>query len=631
MMHTRLTAIAANVCAWRGLLTLLFASLSPVALAGTPTAFATNATVHVVAAGTLHGTTTWGAEGVHRITGVVRVGPGAVLRIAPGARVEGTAGSAIVVERTARLEAVGTMFEPIIFSCPADVPPTRDCWDGLVIAGNAPINGGTPDSPAARATVVAGCNQRQDDALAGSFGGCQPDDNSGVLRYVRIQYATRGLQLLGVGRGTQLEFVQVHGGGAGGLSIRGGTADLRHLLITSSGPTGIKWSIGWTGRLQHAIVQMPAEGGTAIEGSNDPAAPGILPRSAPELFNISAIRLPALAGAPGSTGLRLTHGTGVTVRNVLLAGFDVTLDIDGAESCGLLGSALSIQSGIVATTAAFGDPDADPDCVGGAALEDALLGDPSLVQLTDPVMIDGLLKAGFSAELPDFRSISPLFESAATLPPATGFYLPSQYVGAVPMATLDGANIPWHTGWTVGGASEAVNAFGAIAGVVSSATRGPLNGARVEAGDVSALTGADGAFTLTGVLAGNRLLALTTSPSGCTLPTAAAVVVGAGMTATSNIDVMCDPATITTSGMILTYICGNRFRVRNPNDALVPVTWDVAGAGESGALSLPARPLGSGFSEIFFETVATGTVRLFYEGSQIQVKANGGFNPTCSF
>lgn len=574
--------------------------------------------------GTLHGTTVWEADRVHRVTGTVRIPAGSVLRIAAGVRVEGDIGAAIVVDRSARIEALGTFLQPVVFSCAPGAPETRDCWDGLVIAGNAPVNGGAPGSPAVRGTGAAGCAQRVDDTFAGPYGGCDPDDNSGILRYVRVQYGVRGLQLLGVGRGTQVEFVQVHGAAAGGLTLRGGTVDVRHLLVTASGPTGISWRGGWIGRLQHAIVQLPAEGGVAIDGGNDQAAPGLLPRSAPELFNVTAVQVPPTPGLVNTTGIRLALGTAATLRNVLLAGFDVSFDIDGTESCGLIGSSLSLQHGIIATTGAFGDPDLDASCGGGATTEETVLADPSVVRVTDPTLIAGLQKAGFSAQLPDFRTLSPLFVSAAITPPANGFYLPSAYVGAVGIATVEGANIPWHSGWTLGGIVPSSNAFGSIAGTVISPERGPLHGVRVEAGGVSALTGPDGAFTLTGVLAGASAVSVSTAPAGCTLPTAFSVTVAAGATTTTNLSVACNPAVITTSGMILTYICANRFRVRNPNDAVVTVTWDVFGTSETGTLTMPARPLGSGFGESFFETVATGTVRLFYNGSQIQVKANGG-------
>jgi hypothetical protein len=583
------------------------------------------APVMEIASGTITMSTIWRAGVVHRISGPVRVTDGATLTIEPGARVEGTAGAALVVERTGRIQAVGTLTEPIVLGCPASSIATRDCWGGLVIAGNAPVNGGTLDSPPARGTGASGCAQRTDDALAVAYGGCASDDNSGTMQYVRVEFGVRGLQLLGVGTGTQLEYVQVHGAGSGGITLRGGTVDLRHMLVTSSGPTGLRWSGGWVGRGQHLLVQVPAEGGVGIDGTNDAAAPALTPRSAPELFNVSVLRLRDVAGASVTTGLRLADGSGARISNLLIAGFDVALDVDGASSCGLIGTGITVTHGIIAGTGALGDPDADAACAGGAATEDALLTDATLERVTDAAQIDGLLRAGFDAVLPDFRSLSAVFLSRAIAPPANGFYLPSAYVGGGEPLTIGGTNIPWHSGWTRDDVVPAVSAFGTVSGTVSSPQRGAFNGARVEAGGVSTVTDATGAFILPGVLAGAVPVLATTGPSGCTLPASRTVTVVASATTNGDLTVGCSALTIAPSTLRLAYICGRTFRVRNPNDAAVTVTWDVFGTSETGTLALPARPLSGSFSETFFETVATGTVRLFYNGSQSDVKANGGF------
>lgn len=78
----------------------------------------------------------------------------------------------------------------------------------------------------------------------------------------------------------------------------------------------------------------------------------------------------------------------------------------------------------------------------------------------------------------------------------------------------------------------------------------------------------------------------------------------------------------------LTYMCGTRFRVRNPTMSEASVTWDVYGTSTRGALVLPPRPPDAAHSETFFETGTVGTVRLFYAGRLVQTKANG--NKVCA-
>lgn len=80
--------------------------------------------------------------------------------------------------------------------------------------------------------------------------------------------------------------------------------------------------------------------------------------------------------------------------------------------------------------------------------------------------------------------------------------------------------------------------------------------------------------------------------------------------------------------LTLTYMCGNRWQLRNPHEQALDVTWDVFRTTARGALTLPARPEGSAFSETFFETPVAGTTRVFYQGRLVQTKAHG--NRACA-
>ena len=82
------------------------------------------------------------------------------------------------------------------------------------------------------------------------------------------------------------------------------------------------------------------------------------------------------------------------------------------------------------------------------------------------------------------------------------------------------------------------------------------------------------------------------------------------------------------AGISLAYICGNTFRVRNPNAEEVVVTWHVLQSEERDSLTLPPAPGGQQYSETYFTTMHTGSVRLFYNGQQIQQESNGN-KPPC--
>ena len=74
----------------------------------------------------------------------------------------------------------------------------------------------------------------------------------------------------------------------------------------------------------------------------------------------------------------------------------------------------------------------------------------------------------------------------------------------------------------------------------------------------------------------------------------------------------------------LRYLCANRFRIRNHNDAAVAAQWAVAGTPDTGTVLLPARDSGQRFSETFLDVPDSGTVQLFVGGVRIASAANRG-------
>ncbi len=76
----------------------------------------------------------------------------------------------------------------------------------------------------------------------------------------------------------------------------------------------------------------------------------------------------------------------------------------------------------------------------------------------------------------------------------------------------------------------------------------------------------------------------------------------------------------------LEYVCGNQFRLRNPFDEPVLLTYEVEGTQENGTLSLPARSAGTPYSEITFVTTNSGVVKLFESGELVQSETNGGLS-----
>ena len=261
----------------------------------------------------------------YRLSFVTWVRPGATLTIDAGTTIVGDAATrgTLVVQPGGRLIAEGTPARPIVFTSAAPEGQRRaGDWGGVLLLGRAPINLRDAAGERARGRVeglVAG----------GEYGGDDAEDSSGVLRYVRIEYSgvalgpnneINGLTLAGVGRGTQIDHVQVRHSADDCFEFFGGTVDARRLICEAPGDDAFDWDLGYTGRLQFLWAQ--GGSGNGFEGDNDPSGSARTPVSAPQIFNAT------LCGGPGaSAGALLRHGSGGVLGNVVLAGYQAGIEV----------------------------------------------------------------------------------------------------------------------------------------------------------------------------------------------------------------------------------------------------------------------------------------------------------------
>src|SRR5688500_3779256 len=132
----------------------------------------------IVVTGQIEGTENWTNNFYYVLRGAVFVPQGATLNIQAGTRIIGESGSVgtLIILRGGRINATGTREEQIVFTSDQPVGSrARGDWGGLIINGNAPVklDGG----------------QGFGEADTGVYGGDDPDDNSGTLRYVRVEFA----------------------------------------------------------------------------------------------------------------------------------------------------------------------------------------------------------------------------------------------------------------------------------------------------------------------------------------------------------------------------------------------------------------------------------------------------------
>src|SRR5687768_12819903 len=210
-----------------------------------------------VVTGSITGSENWTSNNYYVLRGAVFVEDGATLNIAAGTRVIGESGSVgtLIVKRGGRLNAIGTRTEPIVFTSDQPVGSrARGDWGGLIINGRAPVN------------IPGG--EGVGEADTGVYGGNDPNDNSGSLRYVRVEFAgvefspdneLNGIAFQGVGRGTTVDHIQIHMNRDDGLEWFGGTVDIKYAVVSNAADDSFDWTQGWTGRAQFIAIHQKSD------------------------------------------------------------------------------------------------------------------------------------------------------------------------------------------------------------------------------------------------------------------------------------------------------------------------------------------------------------------------------------
>jgi len=266
--------------------------------------------------------------------GALRVGSG-VLNMAPGSVLSG--GSQfefLVIQQGAEINADGTATQPIIFTAAADVAGNaesgdRGLWGGLVLNGLAPIN----DCPEGAEGGTAECT-KEGEANSGTFGGDDPTDSSGTLRYVQVRYAgsnvdpenqLNGIAFQGTGSGTVVEFVQVHNNLDDGIEFFGGTTNAKYVVLTGNADDSLDWTDGWQGALQFLYVEQTDNADNIIEADNREGDEAAEPVSMPAIANFT------FYGNPAERSIRLRRGTGGMFWNGIVVDSERCLRIDGTS------------------------------------------------------------------------------------------------------------------------------------------------------------------------------------------------------------------------------------------------------------------------------------------------------------
>lgn len=257
---------------------------------------------------------------------------GITLTVNPGVVVKATTGSDVYIAilQGGTINAEGTSSSPIIFTSATATPGAGD-WGGLILLGRAPIN-----------SVVGGDATSTSEIGGLPYGGSITDDNSGTIRYVRVEYSggaadaaseNNGFSFYAVGSGTTVEFIQAFEGADDGIEFFGGTVNASNISVVGAQDDSVDWTEGYTGTLTDVYIEHRQSHDKGIEGDgfNTDIGNNSNPVfwSAPTINNLTII---GLGSTNENEAIRLRAGTRALLTNVFIDGFAEGFDLDDSET-----------------------------------------------------------------------------------------------------------------------------------------------------------------------------------------------------------------------------------------------------------------------------------------------------------
>ena len=279
--------------------------------------------------GTITSDVTLTAGSTYKLSGEYIVEDGATLNIEAGVKIISIYDDIvdyILVKQGGKINAVGTSSAPIVMTSEKEEP---GAWGGIHICGKAHTNaeGGKGSSEIGGAT----------------YGGNDDADNSGTLKYVRVEYEANGITFYGVGNGTTVEYCQAYKGSDDGFEFFGGSVNVSNLVSVSCSDDSFDWTEGWNGTATNLVAYQEAEETLGydcdclIEADNNENNYAATPVAHPVLKNLILV---GNNSAAGNRGIRLRRGTQVEIDGAKVCGKKnaVTLESEETENALLAGT-----------------------------------------------------------------------------------------------------------------------------------------------------------------------------------------------------------------------------------------------------------------------------------------------------
>ena len=331
----------------------------------------TGNTENTILEGRITANRTLKADYTYKLRGLVYVTNGAILTIEPGTKIVGENGrnGGLIITRSCKIIADGTAAKPIVFTSEA-ANPQRGDWAGLVILGNAPTNSSF-NGVAGVGEIEGGINNSDGLGLYGTPAtqAQNPADNSGILRYVRVEYAgyaflpdkeINGVTFGGVGNQTIVDNIQVSYANDDSFEWFGGTVNCTHLISFRTLDDDFDTDNGYSGKVQFGISLRDSaiadvSKSEAFESDNDANGSSLLPQTSAVFSNMTVMGPKATLANTGNSlfvwGAQIRRNSSLSLFNSIVMGYPNGLYIDatkGVPTDNNIPGGLFVQNTIIA-------------------------------------------------------------------------------------------------------------------------------------------------------------------------------------------------------------------------------------------------------------------------------------------
>ncbi|MGM9767157.1 MAG: hypothetical protein ACI3Z0_01675 [Candidatus Cryptobacteroides sp.] len=282
----------------------------------------------------------------YHLVGSLQVVAPATLTIEPGVTVSAADNGEInyiLIEQGAKINASGTASSPIVLTADSK---TTGAWGGLHICGKAHSN------------KAANAGESLTSEIGNAvYGGNEENDNSGVLKYVRLEYTgykldaeheANGLSLYGVGNGTSISYIECYMGSDDGIEFFGGSVNVDHCVVVDCTDDSFDWTEGWNGKGEYLVAyQSDPTCDCLMECDNNGDDFNATPVAHPTLKYITLV---GNNSTENKRGIRLRAGTQATIENALISGKPLGITAETTQTIEALASGKSVLKNIYMDT-----------------------------------------------------------------------------------------------------------------------------------------------------------------------------------------------------------------------------------------------------------------------------------------